>query len=104
MCDHFLGRFFGGRARGIEAQAKQATLQLTDLSQREAALAALSRAASATGNIALFREIFGRAFGLGEELFQEDLDSHPGQTALSAFSGRLPILVYARAGGHICRR
>ena len=71
-------------ASALLTQAKQSTLQLTNLSQREAALAALSRAASATRNIALFREIFERAFDLGEELFQEDLDSHPGQTALSA--------------------
>jgi hypothetical protein len=72
------------RASALLAQAKEATLQLSDLSQKESALAALSRAASTTRDVVLFREIFARAFDLGEELFQEDLDSHPGQTGISA--------------------
>jgi hypothetical protein len=47
--------------------------------ERLRVLSALAEASWAAGDIAGFHDALAKAFSLGEELFEEDMDAHPGQ-------------------------
>jgi hypothetical protein len=47
--------------------------------ERLRVLSALAEASWAAGDIAGFHDALGKAFALGQELFEEDMDAHPGQ-------------------------
>ncbi len=67
------------RARGLIAQAKEAINKIQDTSGRVTAWVALAEAAAAAHDSKTFEEAIKRGFDLGEEVFEEDLSTHPGK-------------------------
>jgi len=74
------------RAGEIEKAIADAVPGIKDRQDRLLALSAQARAAGAAGDVAGFRDLVRRCFTLGEELFEEDLDVHPGRATYTAAS------------------
>ncbi|MGB6386489.1 MAG: hypothetical protein WBE45_10310 [Terriglobales bacterium] len=67
------------QAMEIEKAIGDSVSTLKDGEDRLLALSALVRAAAAAGDTAAFHENLNKCFALGEELFEEDVDTHPSK-------------------------
>ncbi len=68
-------------ARKLVEQAKEGIATIKGSTDKVQALAALARAAAAAHDTKSLREALKRGFDLGEEIFEEDLEIHPGRLA-----------------------
>ena len=69
------------RASALMNEVNGTYKNISDPADREQVLAALAEAQAAIGDISSFRATEDHAFALGEELLQEELDTHPGKPA-----------------------
>jgi len=67
------------QAGEIEKAIANTLPAIKDSQDRLLALSAQAKAAAAAGDMAGFRDALNRCFTLGEELFEEELDAHPGR-------------------------
>ncbi len=74
-----LGSKDPGQARSLIDQVRKDLESIGGAADRVAVLVALAKAAAATRDQKLIAETLERGFDLGEELFSEDLDVHPGK-------------------------
>lgn len=72
------------RAREVADQAKNLIDGIQDKGGKVRALVALAETAANIGDSKTFRESVKKAFDLGTEIFQQDLDVHPGKAAIFA--------------------
>lgn len=72
------------RARDLTEGSKQTIGTLEDEPGKVEALASLAQAYASLGDLTSFRATARQAFDLGTELFQQDLDAHPGKLAIFA--------------------
>lgn len=73
-----LGQSAPNRTNEVEETIRQIVPGIKDANDRLSALSALARSAAAARDEAGFRDALNRSFVLGEELFDEDMDAHPG--------------------------
>jgi hypothetical protein len=79
-----VGQSAPGRAGEIEKAIADTVPSIKDSQDRLVALSAQARAAASAGDMAGFRDLAGRCFALGEELFEEELDAHPGRATYTS--------------------